>query len=148
MTLMRKIFFLLMLPIMLAACSQKPVDIHYGNDECVYCKMMITDRQFATQIVTEKGKAYKFDSIECLVAYHRENSEELQNAALWVSSYDNPGKWLKAKDAQYVKSEVVNSPMGAALLAFSSKRAAKKHLEEKPGELLLWSEVYKTKMPM
>lgn len=128
------------------ACSQEPAEIHYGSDECAHCKMMITDSQFASQIVTEKGKAVKFDAIECMAVYHRMNKEELEGAMLYVSNYNNPGNWLKAKEAQFVKSEVVNSPMGESLLAFPSQKVAKKHISEQPGKLLKWAEVSQTEM--
>lgn len=140
------ILYLTVFMLILSACSQKPAEIHYGNDECVHCKMMITDNQFATQLVTEKGKAYKFDSIECMAVYHRMNSQQLEGVALWVSDYNNPGTWLKAEEAQYVKSDVVNSPMGESLLAFASDEEAKQHIQDKPGKLIAWAEVAKTEM--
>ncbi len=132
--------------ILATACSQEPAVIHYGSDECAHCKMMITDEQFASQIVTDKGKALKFDAIECMAVYQRENADELQGAIRYVSDYNQPGNWLKAKEAQFVKSEVVNSPMGESLLAFPSYEEAKKHITERPGQLLGWSEVSQIEM--
>ena len=132
--------------ILATACSQEPAVIHYGSDECAHCKMMITDEQFASQIVTDKGKALKFDAIECMAVYQRENADELQGAIRYVSDYNQPGNWLKAKEAQFVKSEVVNSPMGESLLAFPSQEEAKKHITERPGQLLGWSEVSQIEM--
>lgn len=130
----------------ITACSQEPATIHYGSDECQHCKMMITDNRFAAQLVTEKGKALKFDAIECLAAYKENNSKELKAAKLWVSNYESPGEWLAVPKAQFVKSEVINSPMGASLLALPSEDAAISHIQEKPGELLSWEEVKSVKM--
>ncbi len=130
------------------ACSQEPVEIHYASDECAHCRMMITDDQFAAQLITEKGKAYKFDAIECLAVYHRKNQSELSGSRLWVSNYNEPGTWLDAVEAQYVKSEVIKSPMGASLLALPTKEAALEHVKDKPGRLLLWNEVSQVKMNM
>ncbi|GAA5521431.1 nitrous oxide reductase accessory protein NosL [Aliifodinibius salicampi] len=123
------------------ACSQEPAVIHYGSDECAHCKMMITDEQFASQIVTDKGKAIKFDAIECMAVYQRENADELQGAIRYVSDYNQPGNWIKAGEAQFVKSEVINSPMGESLLAFPSEKEAREHVAEKSGALLKWAEV-------
>jgi len=141
-----KIIAALGLLILATACSQEPAVIHYGSDECAHCKMMITDEQFASQIVTDKGKALKFDAIECMAVYQRENADELQGAIRYVSDYNQPGNWLKAKETQFVKSEVVNSPMGESLLAFPSQEEAKKHITERPGQLLGWSEVSQIEM--
>lgn len=136
------------LALLLAACSQEPVEIHYGSDECRHCKMMITDPRFASQIVTEKGKAYTFDSIECMAVYYRNQAEELQGARLWVNNFDRPGEWLDASDAQYVKSKEVQSPMGESLLAFPSRKQAQSHLRDKAGIRLGWEEVSKVKTNM
>lgn len=143
---MVKIIAALGLLTLVTACSQEPAEVHYGSDECVHCKMMITDQQFASQIVTEKGKALKFDAIECMAVYQREHADELQGAIRYVSDYNQPGNWLEAREAQFVKSEVVNSPMGESLLAFPSEEEAKKHITERPGQLLDWAEVAQVEM--
>ncbi|MDZ7716787.1 MAG: nitrous oxide reductase accessory protein NosL [Balneolaceae bacterium] len=131
-----KVIAIMGMLLLVTACSQEPAEIHYGSDECAHCKMMITDEQFAAQIVTDKGKAIKFDAIECMAGYYQINKDELDGAMLYVTNYDEPGNWLNAKEAQYVKSEVVNSPMGESLLAFPSQKEAKKHIAERPGQLL------------
>lgn len=143
-----KTTMMLLLVVLFSACSQEPAEMHYGSDECVHCKMMITNPQFASQVVTEKGKALKFDAIECMAVYQRQHSDELKGAKLWVNNYENPGQWLLAPNAQFVKSEVVKSPMGESLLAFPSQEEAEKHLQDKPGKLLNWEEVANIKMNM
>jgi copper chaperone NosL len=83
--------------------------------------MFITDDRFVTQVVTTKGKAYKFDSIECMVEFLAEGSlpaDQIHSA--WVSDYNEPGKWIKAEEARYLQSVNIRSPMGANLAAFSS----------------------------
>lgn len=147
MTSVKTIFFIGIF-LLLTACSQEPATIHYGSDECDHCKMMITDPRFASQIVTDKGKAYKFDAIECMAVYQRQHSDELKGAKLWVNNFDNPGEWLAASNAQYVKSEVIKSPMGKSLLAFPSQVSAEKHLQEMPGKLLGWNDVSQIKLHM
>ena len=141
-----KVLAVIGLLLLVTACSQEPAEIHYGSDECAHCKMMITDEQFSSQIVTEKGKAIKFDAIECMAVYHRQNADDLQGAIRYVSDYNNPKNWLIAEQAQFVKSEVVNSPMGESLLAFPSQEEAQQHLNEKPGQLLQWTEVSQIEM--
>ncbi len=147
MTSIKKVLYIVLV-LLFAACSQEPAEIHYGSDECSHCKMMITDSQFASQLVTEKGKVYKFDAIECLAVYYRNHSEQFEGAKLWVTNYKKSGEWLNARKAQYVKSDVVKSPMGESLLAFPSQEVAKKHLQAKPGKLMDWKEVSNTKMNM
>ncbi len=141
-----KVIAVIGLLLLATACSQEPAEVHYGSDECAHCKMMITDEQFAAQIVTDKGKVYKFDAIECMAVYDQQNESELEGAIRYVSDYNNPGNWLDAEEAQFVKSEVVNSPMGESLLGFSSQKEAQEHVNEKPGKLMNWAEVSQVEM--
>lgn len=147
MTTIKKTAILILL-MTLMACSQEPAQMHYDSDECAHCKMMITDPHFASQIVTDKGKAIKFDAIECMAVYHRQHRGELKGAKLWVNNYENPGQWLPAPEATFVKSEVINSPMAASLLAVPSAKEAKGHIRDKPGIMLNWKKVSETKTKM
>lgn len=133
----------LILVIMGTACSQEPQTIQYASDECAYCKMMITDARFSSQIVTAKGKAYKFDSIECMAMYHKAHAPEIREAKLWVSNFSAPGEWLEAGSAGFVQSEVIKSPMGKSLLALPSKELALEHMQDYPGTMLRWEQVEK-----
>jgi len=137
---MRNIIYILFLALMvlLTSCSQQPAEIHYGSDECAHCKMMITDDRFAAQLVTETGKAYKFDAIECLAQYTSANKSELESAKLWVSNFQYPGTWVEAGKAFIVKSKVINSPMGESLLAFETEQQMQDHLAEYPGKQITW----------
>ena len=45
---------------MLLACSVEPKPINYGRDACHFCKMTIVDNQHAAEIITLKGKAFKY----------------------------------------------------------------------------------------
>lgn len=46
------------------SCQQSgPKDFLLGSDQCDNCKMTITDIKYGTELITEKGKVYKFDDI-------------------------------------------------------------------------------------
>ncbi len=134
---------LVLLLVLMAACSQEPAEIHYGSDECEYCKMMITDNRFASQAVTETGKAIKFDAIECMGQYTQEHKSEMESAEMWVSNFEEPGSWVSLSQAQLVQSDVIKSPMGAAYLALPSTEKAKQHISEYPGRLIEWQDIVK-----
>lgn len=131
----------LILVFLLIGCSQEPKPIHLHSDECAHCKMMITDARFAAQIVNEKGKAIKFDAIECLADYYEANKGELTDAKLWVSDFNDPGQWIEAGKAVIVKSQEIQSPMGRSLLALKNKQEAKEHLDTYPGKIIAWNEI-------
>jgi copper chaperone NosL len=134
---------LILIAAFLAGCSQEPVEIHYGSDECTHCRMMISDERFASQIVTETGKSLKFDSAECLAEYSGDHKDELTQSKFWVSDFSGNINWVEVKQAVFVRSEVVKSPMGAGLLAFDKEESAQQHLSEFPGEVVLWSDLVK-----
>lgn len=127
----------------LQACSQEPQPVHYGSDECAYCRMMISDNQFAAQAVTQKGKSIKFDAIECMAAYAGEEKNELENARFWVSDFTVPGNWVEVENAVIIRSEVINSPMGAYLLAIGNTDSASAHLAQFPGKKVKWEALVK-----
>jgi copper chaperone NosL len=55
--------------IMLIACNPERKPIQYGEDKCAFCRMSIVDQRFGGEIVTQKGKVYMFDAVECMVNY-------------------------------------------------------------------------------
>jgi len=82
--------------------------------------MAIVDKTHAAQFVTKKGRAYKFDAIECLINDLKEKDEN-ELAFVLVTDFLNPAKLINAREATYLISQEVKSPMGANLSAFTSK---------------------------
>jgi copper chaperone NosL len=129
----------LILSISLCACTIEPSAIIYGNDACDFCKMNIVDKQHAAQIVSSKGKAYKFDAIECMMNYMNRNEIHSESLAfILVCDYHQPGDLIDAKTATYIFSKNIPSPMGAFLSAVDGDKTAEQLLEIKEGELVDW----------
>jgi copper chaperone NosL len=104
--------------------------------------MVITDARFGAELVTKKGKDYKFDATECLAAFYLEKRLDPNDVhSLWVSDFERPKTFLKAEEAHYLKAERIQSPMGLNLLAFSGEEPALKAKERYGGEILDWQEV-------
>lgn len=126
----------------LTSCSVEPEQINYGNDQCDFCKMGVVDKAHSAQYVTNKGKQFKFDAIECLI---REVSDpevkEDDLAFMLVADYSNPGAMINAQEATYLVSKAIKSPMGAYLSAFSDKEVATKTKEEVGGKLYNWDDI-------
>ncbi len=118
----------LLLPSLLVfiACGTEPQPIHYGDDACSFCQMTIVDRQHAAQIVTVKGKSYKYDAIECMLRDY-EGWDRPEVAKFLVSDYGEPGVLTDATSAHYLISDRIPSPMGAFLTAFSTPESMEVH---------------------
>jgi len=122
------------------ACSLDPQPIAYGEDQCHACKMMIADARFGSELVTTKGKVYKYDAIECLVPAYLEKGKNTFVHVL-VSDYRNPGNLLDAKQANYLISEMVPSPMGRYLSAYRSVQDVRSQILTKDDRRLSWLEL-------
>ena len=114
---MKKLPLLLTLFIVLS-CSPEPFPIEYGEDQCAACKMIISDSRFGCELVTTKGKVYKYDAIECLVPEVIKNGTDHYSFIL-VSDYKNPGKLIDVKEAAFKIDPGVPSPMGGNLSAYT-----------------------------
>ncbi|MEO0202507.1 MAG: nitrous oxide reductase accessory protein NosL [candidate division WOR-3 bacterium] len=116
------------------SCNVKnePEPIKINEDVCNLCKMVIMDKKFAAQIITKKGKVYKFDSIECMIAYYNKNEKDIEKA--YVTNFLNPDEFIDAKNAVYLRAPEIKSPMGMNLSAYKSLDDASKVSKE--GEIL------------
>lgn len=132
---------------LLSACSRGPEPVLYGKDACWHCKMTIMDKRFAAEIVTAKGKIYKFDSAECMASYLAKNADLASNGKtlLLVSYYDRPGTFEDARKSVFLEDPLLQSPMGGNLAAFDSKASAKIFEKDNKGEFLGWAELLRSK---
>ncbi len=75
---MKSIFIFSILSFLLVSCKVEESPINYGKDACKYCKMKIVDQQHAAEIVTKKGKPFKYDAIECMVRDIKDEKEKMK----------------------------------------------------------------------
>lgn len=139
--LIRNLLYILVLFI-LTGCEVQPVPIEFGKEECSFCKMTIVDRQHAAQLVTKKGKQFKFDAIECMLNSLNQKQNSRENQIYLVSDYGK-GTMTKAEDATYLVSQAIKSPMGAFLSGFSSRTEALTTKDQHGGEIYTWEEIKK-----
>jgi copper chaperone NosL len=108
--------FLLSTSASLLGCSSSgPKSIDYGGDHCDECRMVISDKRFGGELVTEKGKAFKFDSLECLLRFNDQHAGEKMTAYVVNSSL--PNQFVKAQEAAFLYDKKLRSPMGKGILS-------------------------------
>ncbi len=125
---------------LLVSCQKAPEPISYGNDACDNCKMTISDPKFGAEFITNKGKIYKFDSIECLAAYYDLMKEEEIHSG-WVTDYLAPEKFINTSNAYFLVSEKLKSPMGLNISAFADQNSLDKIKADYGGKVLSWKDV-------
>lgn len=125
--------------LLLSSCiNQDPKEVNLHTDECAYCKMIVSDWQFASQLVSDKGKSYPFDSIECMAAYTYQTPEVAENAKLYAADYTRQGQWLLLENAEIYHAESVQSPMGLSLFALPGEEPIPSEIED--AENMNWNE--------
>lgn len=130
----------ILLMLLLLGCSPAPQAIDYGSDGCHFCKMTIVDKVHAAEVVTKKGKVYKFDATECMINFMKEFDQS--NIKLYLSNnYTEPETLIDATKATFLISENIPSPMGAFLSAFKDKSNAISTQGKKGGTLYTWDEL-------
>jgi len=125
---MKKFSFLLLLGFLMvlgfSGCEKKTVggavQMHWDRDMCERCKMAISERKFAVQIIAPKtGKAYKFDDIGCAVLWLEEEKIPWKKEAnIWITDAKT-GKWINARKALYVSGAI--TPMAYGFAAYSKE---------------------------
>jgi copper chaperone NosL len=129
-----KLLFISVMLLCLYSCTVEPQPIQYNYDECAYCKMKISDPRFGAELVTSKGKVFKYDSAECLVRTCIE--ENHSRAFTLVTDFSSPQTLIDAQTATFLISENQPSPMGGNLSAYENKELASSVFSTKGGELV------------
>lgn len=127
-----------------SSCNPGPESIKLGVDNCYFCKMTISDLRYGAEIVTKKGRIYKFDDSHCLLSYLK--TKDLPPADIkdiYLSNYYDGHHLLNVNGALLLQSSNLRGPMGGNLIACKEPESLKKIKEQYPGEVLRWEEIIK-----
>jgi len=128
--------------ILISACSVKPEPIKVGVDNCHYCKMTISDKKFGGEIITRKGKIFKYDESQCLF-------EEMSNGTIdtatirdiYFTDFCREHQLVENKKAFYLKSSGLKTPMGGDIAVFSSHDSLLFYKNKLGGEEVKWNQL-------
>ncbi len=125
----------------LTSCSSQTEPISYGKENCDLCKMTIMEKKYACELVTKKGKIFKFDEVSCMIKYLKiSHTTEEDYAFMVVNDFNNPQNFIDVKKATFVGGEDFISPMRGDLAAFSEIKDIDK---KRPNiEVFSWKEVF------
>ena len=128
------------LAIAASACAPSgPSPIAYGAAECAECRMQVDDRRFGAQLVSDKGKTYVFDSVECLATYWHGHDGAAARGA-WVTDFTRPGTLVRVDSAAFFRVAGSVSPMGRGYVAVAAGARPPATLTVTAGPLR-WSDV-------
>ena len=109
--------FIIVLFLGLTACDKKnPAElhgVHWDRDMCERCKMVVSDRQHATQVISPtNGRSYMYDDIGCAILwFDEEKIAWADKAKIWVTDITT-GKWIDARTAVYDTNNITSMAFG------------------------------------
>ena len=128
----------------LPSCNIKPEPFNVGKDACNFCKMNITDTRYGGEMITKKGKIYKFDDLHCLVAFlHSTEVKEDEIASMLTINFEKPNTFLNVKHASYVVGPEIKSPMGSNAAGFETYDKAASFSTTGNVEVMEWEPLQK-----
>jgi copper chaperone NosL len=124
------------------SCNTKPEAFNYGKDICADCSMTIMDPKFGAELITDKGKIYKFDDAHCVLEFIKSSKVKPADIAQTVFiDYENNKNFLDVESLFFVVSPQLKSPMNSNAAAFSNKQNAEKVATETKGVVKTWEEL-------
>lgn len=130
----------------ISGCAIEPEPIKIGKDNCHHCKMTISDNKFGAEILTTKGKVFKYDDPKCLFSEISEGGIEIVNIKdFYFTDFCNEHQLIKSQNGFYLKSNQLKTPMGGDIAAFSSQDSLKFYSMQFAGEEVLWNQLMPVK---
>ena len=127
---------------MLQSCDTGPEPIAFGKDQCHFCKMVISDKSFGAELVTTKGKVYKFDDTHCIASFLKSNYlEKTEIAVVYLVDYAQKEKLIPAETAFILRSDKIRGPMGGNTAAFETEALMKPFIKQWNTVVIKWKEV-------
>ncbi|HEY4617274.1 MAG TPA: nitrous oxide reductase accessory protein NosL, partial [Flavobacterium sp.] len=93
---------LFMLSLSFLSCAKtEAVPLKLNVDSCDFCKMNIADGKYGAEIITQKGRVYKFDDIMCMINYGKENLDT-NTKSYYVNDYTQDNVLIPAESAFFL----------------------------------------------
>lgn len=123
----------------LTSCGTKEVVLDYNLDACDHCSMKLVDNRYGALIITKKGKAFRFDDINCMLNFRKEKMQDAEIETIKTTDYSNPGRLIDATTALYLNNDNLKSPMGANTAAFFVEDSLERYTSLLGGSQLRWA---------
>lgn len=122
-----------------------PPDIHFGQDTCHACGMILQDERYASAVITLAGgtpaETFLFDDPgEMLRFVPPADSEQ----TLWFVRDADTRHWLDATKATFIKAKGLETPMGSGVAAYCTREAAQAAALAHAGDIASFDELRQT----
>jgi len=113
-------------------------NIAYGEVICEQCGMIISDEAHAAAYRLPDGQLRIFDDLGDMVLYHQRKGEDV--ILFWVHDYQT-GEWMHARDAYYVATSDLVTPMGHGIAAFTHHADAENFARQHGAPIYRWDDL-------
>jgi copper chaperone NosL len=101
------------------SAAATPAALDSNHDACTYCRMIVSDRRFASQIAAPLEEPKFFDDLGCLGNYLKGAGSLDAGAVVYVADHLTLA-WVPARSAVFTRVETLTAPMGSHLIAHES----------------------------
>ena len=115
------------------AAADGPPAIELDRTACSRCGMLVSETRFATASRDQHGVVRVFDDIGCLRKAH--DPADAASATFWFHDARD-GAWIDGRQASFVESASLQTPMGGGLLAFRDRAAAEAEAATRHGHII------------
>lgn len=112
----------LVLWMLAAGCARgelNPEPLAVGREACAFCRMTVSQAEFASQVVAPGELPKFFDDLGCLGSYLTGTTEVPASAAIFVTDHRTKA-WVRAEDALFSRVPSLATPMSSHLVAHAS----------------------------
>ena len=131
----------LLISFFVVSCMNTEVEpIKLNKDKCSHCEMVISNGKFGAEVITNKGREYKFDDMGCMISYITKNGKN-NFKAFYIHDFDKENVLVDVTTTFIVHSESLKSPMRGDFAAFTSKDKAEALAKQTNTKVLSWNSI-------
>ena len=130
--------------LLFSSCQNGPVAIVTGKDNCYFCKMTISDARYGAELLTQKGKVYKFDDIHCLRSFMQSKflaEQEIKD--VYLVDFAGDHSLLKAGESFLLQGDEIHGPMNGNIIAFKNKDSMSEKADRFKATAIGWEQLNK-----
>ncbi len=105
-----------------AACSRgdvEPAPLAVGQESCAFCRMTVSQPEFASQLLVSGELPTFFDDLGCLHSYLTSTTPGPEGGVIFVTDH-RTREWVRADAAVYTRALALATPMASHLVAHAT----------------------------
>ena len=132
-----------------SACGRSdppPAVLDTAHEPCRFCRMVISDQRFASQIVAPYEEPLFFDDLSCLGNFLKQTPQLPSGALVYVADHRTRA-WVRAERAVYTRVDTLSAPMGSHIVTHGSMASRDADVDATRGSPVNISEVFPGGLP-